>query len=179
MALPIGGADVDFDVAGDAAHFGADEKGGAEKVGAGAGVPVAGAFDADDFAGEGGERGGAEAVVGPDALEMAFGERQAVGWRAFGDAAGARPGQKVRIRGAGEPIGGDVGWNGRWHAKPRWDHAIAEGRGEVNAETSLAGPIGGGGGKKRGTGRRGKRRGSARGRRWKRRGGRDREGGTG
>ena len=63
---------MDFDVADDAAAFGAEEEDGVEEVGTGLKVPASAGLHLDRFAGVGGEFGGAEGGVVPDALEVAL-----------------------------------------------------------------------------------------------------------
>ena len=74
VMVPVGGVDVDFEVAAEAAGWGADGEFGVEEVGAGFVVPVAGVVELDGLVVGGAEVFGALAVVGPEALYVAFGE---------------------------------------------------------------------------------------------------------
>ncbi len=75
MGSPVGRADVDFDVAVEVSgvRSRSDAEGSVYKVGAGFGVPFAGFFDGDGFAGGRSEGVRSKRAVGPNALEMAFG----------------------------------------------------------------------------------------------------------
>ena len=70
---PAGGADVDFDVSYDATSLRPEEEDGVDEVGAGLKVPSAAGFDFDRLASIGGEFGGTEGCVVPDALQVALG----------------------------------------------------------------------------------------------------------
>ncbi len=73
VAVPVGGGDMDFDIAGDDAFFGADLQGCVEEVGTCFVVPASRVDDGDFFAIAIFQVGGAETIVGPNALEVAFG----------------------------------------------------------------------------------------------------------
>ena len=111
MALPIQRADVDFDVAREAPQFGADPQRRVQEVGTGTDVPVAGMLDLHAFAGRGEEQGGAQALIGPDALQMALGESGRRSGRRFAHAAGEGPFLEIGSSGAREPTGSDAGWS--------------------------------------------------------------------
>ena len=76
----------------------------------------------------GGEVRRPQAVVGPDALQMAFGEGRGGQGRRFADAAGERL-DLARGGGAREPIGGDL--DGGKHGAD-CPPLVAQGRGKVN-----------------------------------------------
>jgi hypothetical protein len=69
---PITGVEVDFDVATDAAAI--ELPFGAAEVGAFLEIPAAGVSEAEGFAGDGAEIGGAEIAAEPDFLEDALGD---------------------------------------------------------------------------------------------------------
>lgn len=73
MAVPVGGMNVDFEVAVEAAWGSTDAEFGVEKVGPFFLIPASGMVDADGLV-IGGDKGfGAQAGVGPEALDVAFG----------------------------------------------------------------------------------------------------------
>ena len=90
VALPIGGPDMDFHVAGDAAQFGTNPERGIQEIGAGAGIPFARVLHLQPLAAGGEERVRAQAAIGPDALEVPFAEGGKGNRRRFADAAGRR-----------------------------------------------------------------------------------------
>ncbi len=130
VPLPVGGADVDFHVADEPPQFGADAQRGVEEIGAGAGIPLAGMFDLHAFAGGGDEVRGPQAVVGPDALEMAFGEGRGGQGRGFADAARERL-DLARGGGVRKPIGGDGSGSGHGGICPP---LVAQAVRKVNAQ---------------------------------------------
>ena len=101
MVVPIGGREVDLDIAGDAAAAGADAKRGAEEVRAGLEVPDAGVLDLHHFALRRLEERGAEARIEPDALKLPFRAGNGAGGEAvLADPAGrsGAPGVELRAR---------------------------------------------------------------------------------
>jgi hypothetical protein len=88
VPLPVGGADVDFHVAGDPALFRPDQKHGIQEIGAGAGIPIPGVFDPHLFASACDQLARPQAVIRPHALQVAFGEGGGRGGGRLADAAG-------------------------------------------------------------------------------------------
>lgn len=104
VVAPVEGADMDFDIAGDAAA--GDGPFRVEKIGAGFKIPAAGFEDPDRFAAGGGEGDGAEAVVIPDAVQVAFGEGVVQGRFGFADTGARVRGQLPVGAGEGEAVQG-------------------------------------------------------------------------